>query len=73
MQVLSTKIGKHGSYKDRNGSTGGWGVHGKTSIPSKEYQENFKKVFGDDSKKTTKREEKILSPEQRAKQQAYPY
>ena len=51
-----------------------WGTEGNApKMPSKEYTEGFKRVFGEDSKKKSDREVKVLTPEQRAKQQAYPY
>jgi len=49
-----------------------WGDNGVVKPASETYDENIKKILGEDKNKT-RREVKVLSEEQRKRQAMYPY
>lgn len=49
-----------------------WGDNGAVRAPNKNYDENYEKIFGKKESKS-RREVKVLSPEQRKRQAMFPY
>lgn len=50
-----------------------WGDNGAVRAPSKEYDENYDKIFGNKKEPKSRREVKVLSPEQKKRQAMFPY
>jgi len=49
-----------------------WGDNGAVKPTSKTYDDNMKKILGEEPEKT-RREVKVLSPEQKKRQAMFPY